>query len=72
MSRRLGSPKRFKSKREFKVLFDMGDVVWDFVAIYAPGTRWRSGRARLEFGCGAVVKVVEEIRAALRRTTRRP
>ena len=41
LSTHMGGPAAFGPKSGAKILFDMGEYVWDFVAIYAPGFRWK-------------------------------
>ena len=48
-----------------KVLFDMGEVVWDFAAVYAPGERWKNGKAKPAFAGGQVENVIAEVEKAL-------
>ncbi|OGF17012.1 MAG: hypothetical protein A2W00_11305 [Candidatus Eisenbacteria bacterium RBG_16_71_46] len=40
-------------------------VLWDWLAVYAPGTTWRGRTPRAEFQGGMVVDVVDELRRRL-------
>jgi hypothetical protein len=48
-----------------KVLFEMGEVVWDFAAVYPPGERWKDGKAKPAFAGGQVENVIAEVEKAL-------
>lgn len=63
----MGGPPRFQDKPAYQVLFDMGDTIWDFVAVYPPGVAWNGGAAQPSFAGGAVVKVIEGLRTAIPR-----
>ena len=45
----------------------MGEMIWDFVAIYPPRVRWDGSVALAEFTGAPVVKVIEEVRRHLAR-----
>jgi hypothetical protein len=48
-----------------KVLFEMGEVVWDFAAVYSPGEHWQDGKAKPAFAGGQVENVIAEVEKAL-------
>ena len=50
-----------------KILFEMGKFVWDFVAVYPPGGKWREVARKPVFSGGAVVKVKQDLREALQK-----
>jgi hypothetical protein len=60
LSKTLGGPEHPpRSDGVNKIGFDMGDVIWDFVAIYPPGSD------RPSFTGAPVFQVVEDIRREL-------
>ena len=65
LSTHMGSPAAFGPKSGAKILFDMGEYVWDFVAIYAPGFRWKESGESPAFAGAPVVKVIGDLRAQL-------
>jgi len=44
---------------------DRGSVVWDHVAVYAPGAVWAERPAMALYSGGPVIRVLDETRAAL-------
>jgi len=65
LSKRLGGPGTFGEKSGAKILFDMDEYVWDFVAVYAPGFKWKDTGQSPVFAGAPVVKVVADLRAKL-------
>jgi hypothetical protein len=65
LSKRLGGPGNFGPKSGAKILFDMDEYVWDFVAVYAPGFKWKDTGEGPVFAGAPVVEVVAELRAKL-------
>jgi hypothetical protein len=65
LSIHMGGPAAFGPKSGAKILFDMDEYVWDFVAVYAPGFRWRESGESPAFAGAPVVKVIEDLRAHL-------
>src|SRR5207253_2256383 len=65
VSGRMGGPASFGPKSGARILFDMDDYVWDFVAVYAPGFRWKDSSAGPAFAGAPVVKVIGELRTHL-------
>ncbi len=48
-----------------KVMFEMGEVVWDYAAVYPAGERWKDGKAKPAFAGGQVENVIAEVEKAL-------
>ena len=46
---------------------DDSSIVWDIVAVYPPGKLWEQGPPEPSYSGGAVVEVIEETRAAIKR-----
>jgi hypothetical protein len=67
LSTQMGGPASFGSKSGAKILFDMDEYVWDFVAVYAPGFRWKDSSRSPAFAGAPVVKVIEDLRSQLSR-----
>jgi hypothetical protein len=44
---------------------DRGSVVWDYIAVYAPGTVWEDGPPKALYAGGPVIRVLDETRAAV-------
>ena len=65
VSGHMGGPVSFGPKSGAKVLFDMDEYVWDFVAVYAAGFRWKDSGASPSFAGAPVVKVIGELRSHL-------
>jgi hypothetical protein len=65
LSKHMGGPGTFGPKSGAKILFDMDEHVWDFVAVYAPGFRWRESGESPVFAGAPVVQVVGDLRASL-------
>jgi hypothetical protein len=65
LSASMGGPVSFGPKSGAKILFDMDEYVWDFVAVYAPGFRWENSSASPAFAGAPVVKVIADLRAEL-------
>ncbi len=65
VSTRMGGPASFGPKSGSKILFDMDEYVWDFVAVYAPGFRWKDSGSSPAFAGAPVVKVIGDLRAQL-------
>ncbi len=65
VSMRMGGPASFGPKSGAKILFDMDEYVWDFVAVYAPGFRWKDSGASPAFAGAPVVKVIGDVRVQL-------
>lgn len=66
LSQRMGGPAGFGPKTGSKIFFDMDDVIWDFVAIYMPGFRWKDSGQSPAFAGAPVVKVLDDIRSQLK------
>ncbi len=62
VSAHMGGPASFGPTSGAKILFDMDEHVWDFVAMYAPGFRWKDSGASPAFAGAPVVKVISELR----------
>ncbi|MEO7649783.1 MAG: hypothetical protein ABIZ80_04900 [Bryobacteraceae bacterium] len=67
LSSRLGGVAGAARFPDTKILFAMGKYVWDFVAVYPPGGKWRDVARKPVFSGGAVVKVKSDLREGLRR-----
>jgi hypothetical protein len=67
LSEQYGGPKSVAGFEGAKILFEMKKVVWDYVAVYPPGGKWRDVARKPAFSGGAVVKVKADLRDALRR-----
>ena len=65
LSAHMGGPASFGPKSGAKILFDMDEYVWDFVAVYAAGFRWRDSGASPGFAGAPVVKVTSDLRSYL-------
>jgi hypothetical protein len=65
LSKHMGGPATFGPRSGAKILFDMEEHVWDFVAVYAPGFRWRESGESPVFAGAPVVKVIGDLRAQL-------
>ena len=65
VSTQMGGPASFGPKSGAKILFDMDEYVWDFVAVYAPGFRWKDSGQSPAFAGAPVVKVIGEVRSQL-------
>src|SRR5205823_277883 len=65
VSTHMGGPASFGPSSGAKILFDMEEHVWDFVAVYAPGFRWKDSGSSPAFAGAPVVKVIGELRAQL-------
>jgi len=65
VSMHMGGPASFGPKSGAKILFEMDEYVWDFVAVYAPGFRWKDSGASPAFAGAPVVKVIGDVRAHL-------
>lgn len=65
VSTRMGGPASFGPKSGAKIFFDMDEYVWDFVAVYAPGFRWKDSGSSPAFAGAPVVKVIGDLRAQL-------
>jgi hypothetical protein len=61
----MGGPANFGPKSGAKIVFDMKKHVWDFVAVYAPGFRWKESSASPTFAGAPAVKVVGDLRGAI-------
>jgi hypothetical protein len=46
---------------------DDGSIVWDIVAVYPPGKLWEQAPPEPSYSGGAVVEVIEETKAAIKR-----
>ena len=46
---------------------DDSSIVWDIVAVYPPGKLWEQAPPEPSYSGGAVVEVIEETRAAIKR-----
>lgn len=44
-----------------------GSIVWDYVAVYAPGVEWKTEFPVPDFQAAPVVKTLDELRARLSR-----
>jgi len=67
LSTHMGGPASFGPKSGAKILFDMDEYVWDFVAVYAPGFRWKDSGQSPAFAGAPVVKVIGDLRSQLKR-----
>jgi len=67
LSTHMGGPASFGPKSGAKILFDMDEYVWDFVAVYAPGFRCKDSSQSPAFAGAPVVKVIGELRSQLKR-----
>ena len=65
VSTHMGGPASFGPKSGAKILFDMDEHVWDFVAVYEPGFRWKDSGSSPSFAGAPVVKVIPELRSRL-------
>jgi len=65
LSAHMGGPASFGPKSGAKILFDMDEYVWDFVAVYAPGFRWNESSRSPAFAGAPVIKVIPELRSYL-------
>jgi hypothetical protein len=65
VSTHMGGPASFGPKSGAKILFDMDEYVWDFVAVYEPGFRWKDSGSSPSFAGAPVVKVIPELRSRL-------
>jgi len=65
LSKRLGGPGNFGEKSGAKILFDMDEYVWDFVAVYPPEFKWKDTGQGPVFAGGPVVEVIADVRAKL-------
>jgi hypothetical protein len=65
LSTQMGGPASFGPKSGAKILFDMDEYVWDFVAVYAPGFRWKDSSKSPAFAGAPVLKVIGDLRAHL-------
>ena len=65
VSARMGGPASFGAKSGATILFDMDEYVWDFVAVYAPGFRWKDSGSSPSFAGAPVLKVIPELRSQL-------
>jgi len=45
----------------------MDEYVWDFVAVYAPGFRWKDSGQSPAFAGAPVIKVISDLRSQLKR-----
>jgi hypothetical protein len=61
----MGGPASFGPTSGAKILFDMKKHVWDFVAVYSPGFRWKESSASPTFAGAPAVQVVGDLRAAI-------
>jgi hypothetical protein len=65
LSKALGGPERLtRSDGVNKIGFEMGAVIWDFVAVYPPGSDHPS------FTGAPVVQVIDDVRAELARVAK--
>src|SRR5262249_41862381 len=51
---------------------DRGSIVWDYVAIYAPGAVWEDRPPKALYAGGPVVRVIDEARTALDQALKGP
>ncbi|HTM51651.1 MAG TPA: hypothetical protein VL285_23310, partial [Bryobacteraceae bacterium] len=65
LSAQMGGPQTFGQKSGAKILFDMDEYVWDFVAVYSPGFRWKDSSRSPAFAGAPVLKVIADLRAHL-------
>ena len=65
LSKRMGGPAAFGPKSGAKVLFEMDEYVWEFVAVYAPGFKWKDSGQSPAFAGGPVVEVIADLRQAV-------
>jgi hypothetical protein len=65
VSEHMGGPAAFGPKSGARMLFDMDEYVWDFVAIYAPGFKWTGSSRSPVFAGGPVVQVIGDVRSQL-------
>ena len=65
LSKHMGGPERFGPKSGAKILFDMDEYVWDFVAVYAAGFRWKDSGESPAFAGAPVIKVIGDVRSQL-------
>jgi len=65
LSKRMGGPAAFGPKSGAKILFEMDEYVWDFVAVYAPGFKWKDSGQSPAFAGGPVVDVIADLRQAV-------
>ena len=66
LSTEMGGPASFGPKSGARILFDMDEYVWDFVAVYSPAFRWRDSGKSPAFAGAPVLKVIGELRSHLR------
>ena len=65
LSQRMGGPKSFGPQSGAKILFDMDEYVWDFVAVYAPGFHWKDSGESPAFAAAPVIEVIGDLRSHL-------
>ena len=65
LSEHMGGPAIFGPKSGAKILFDMDDYVWDFIAVYAPGFHWKDSSGSPVFAGAPVIKVIADLRAQI-------
>ncbi len=65
VSQHMGGPAAFGPESGAKMFFDMDEYVWDFIAIYAPGFKWKDSSRSPVFAGGPVVKVIGDVRSQL-------
>lgn len=65
LSQHMGGPASFGPKSGAKIFFDMGEFVWDFVAVYAPGFRWKDSSTSPAFAGAPVIKVVADLKSQI-------
>ena len=44
---------------------DRGSIVWDYIAVYAPGAAWEDDPPKAIYAGGPVIRVLDETRAAV-------
>jgi hypothetical protein len=66
VSAAMGGPAAFRNPTACnEIEFSMGQSIWDFVAIYPPGTQWDATLPKPLFDGGPVVESTDELNAVL-------
>ena len=65
ISQSMGGPASFGPKSGAEIHFHMKKHVWDFVAVYPPGFRWKECGASPSFAGAPAVDVTQSLQAAI-------
>ena len=65
LSTHMGGPANFGPKSGAKILLEMDEHVWDFVAVYSSGFHWQDSGKSPAFAGAPVIEVIGDLRSQL-------